>query len=377
MRPSIRPVTSCRCGNVTPADEWRRRDAAAADSRASAGGRTGRSTTPCGSSAPRATGPGLAFGSGSRGALALVRGGRAAALLDSRGYVTPDDVKRVALPALRHRVALAPDALLDGRKPNDVLTEIIEVGGRAARLVDAAAFQVRPGRRGSRASPWPACRRPGAARIRRCPRELQRRVTPSTCRGPSPGRLCVGATVADAILSRRAWQRPPPRLTRRLPSGVAIGVRKDVDAVARVSAPPMAVPASTITWMPTLLTTGLPLAVTLPPDAIVGRRLLHVVPLRRGPVSFAPAHLRVMSRLGTLRAARTRRPDRHAPRLSGLRADCALRVAGRRPPPAGNRHQDLSAARRRHRLQAALRLSPRRSGPSHRLEGDAAAATSR
>jgi MoxR-like ATPase len=70
--------------------------------------------------------PGIAFGAGSRGALALVRGGRAAALLDSRGYVTPDDVKRVALPALRHRVALAPDALLDGRKPNDVLTEIIE-----------------------------------------------------------------------------------------------------------------------------------------------------------------------------------------------------------------------------------------------------------
>jgi MoxR-like ATPase len=69
---------------------------------------------------------GLAFGSGSRGALALVRGGRAAALLDGRPYVTPDDIKRVALPALRHRVALAPDALLEGRKPNDVLTEIVE-----------------------------------------------------------------------------------------------------------------------------------------------------------------------------------------------------------------------------------------------------------
>jgi len=69
---------------------------------------------------------GLAFGSGSRGALALVRGGRAAALLDGRPYVTPDDIKRVALPALRHRVALAPDALLEGRTPNDVLREIVE-----------------------------------------------------------------------------------------------------------------------------------------------------------------------------------------------------------------------------------------------------------
>jgi MoxR-like ATPase len=69
---------------------------------------------------------GLAIGSGSRGALALVRGARAAALLDGRGYVTPDDIKRVALPALRHRVALAPDALLEGRTANDLLTQVIE-----------------------------------------------------------------------------------------------------------------------------------------------------------------------------------------------------------------------------------------------------------
>jgi MoxR-like ATPase len=69
---------------------------------------------------------GLAVGSGSRGALALVRGARAIALLDGRGFVTPDDIKRIALPALRHRVALAPDALLEGRQVNQLLTEIIE-----------------------------------------------------------------------------------------------------------------------------------------------------------------------------------------------------------------------------------------------------------
>jgi len=70
--------------------------------------------------------PGLALGSGSRGAIALIRGARAAAMIDGRDYVTPDDVKRVALPALRHRIALAPDALLEGRVANDVLTEAIE-----------------------------------------------------------------------------------------------------------------------------------------------------------------------------------------------------------------------------------------------------------
>ena len=70
--------------------------------------------------------PGLALGSGSRGALALVRGARALALVDGRTYVTPDDIKRIALPALRHRVALSPDALLEGRTANDLLTEIID-----------------------------------------------------------------------------------------------------------------------------------------------------------------------------------------------------------------------------------------------------------
>jgi MoxR-like ATPase len=68
---------------------------------------------------------GIAIGAGSRGALALVRGARAVAALDGREYVTPDDIKRIALPALRHRIALSPDALLEGRTTNDLLTEII------------------------------------------------------------------------------------------------------------------------------------------------------------------------------------------------------------------------------------------------------------
>ena len=69
---------------------------------------------------------GVAIGSGSRGALALVRGARAVALLDGRDYVTPDDVKRIALPALRHRVGLAADALLEGRTTNDVIAEVVD-----------------------------------------------------------------------------------------------------------------------------------------------------------------------------------------------------------------------------------------------------------
>jgi MoxR-like ATPase len=70
--------------------------------------------------------PGLALGSGPRGAIALVRAARVVALLDGRDYVTPDDIKRIALPALRHRVALTPDSLLEGRTPGDLLTAVID-----------------------------------------------------------------------------------------------------------------------------------------------------------------------------------------------------------------------------------------------------------
>jgi MoxR-like ATPase len=67
---------------------------------------------------------GLGNGAGSRGAIALVRAARAAALIQGRDYATPDDVKRQVLPALRHRVVLSPDAQLEGRAVDDVLREI-------------------------------------------------------------------------------------------------------------------------------------------------------------------------------------------------------------------------------------------------------------
>ena len=69
---------------------------------------------------------GFALGSGSRGALALVRGARAVSVMQGRDYVVPDDVKKVALPALRHRVGLAPEAMLEGRRPNEMLAGVIE-----------------------------------------------------------------------------------------------------------------------------------------------------------------------------------------------------------------------------------------------------------
>ncbi|HSI49398.1 MAG TPA: MoxR family ATPase [Ideonella sp.] len=67
--------------------------------------------------------PGLSMGAGSRGAIALVRIARAAALLAGRDHVVPDDVKRHAVAALRHRVQLSADAQLDGLQVDDLLAE--------------------------------------------------------------------------------------------------------------------------------------------------------------------------------------------------------------------------------------------------------------
>jgi MoxR-like ATPase len=70
--------------------------------------------------------PGLAIGAGPRGAIALVRVARSAALLEGRDFVLPDDVKRFALPALRHRVSLAPDAQLEGRDVDTLLAGALD-----------------------------------------------------------------------------------------------------------------------------------------------------------------------------------------------------------------------------------------------------------
>jgi MoxR-like ATPase len=69
---------------------------------------------------------GLSIGAGPRGAIALVRAARAAAVLAERDFVTPDDIKTVALPALRHRVTLTPDFELEGRTADQLLSALLE-----------------------------------------------------------------------------------------------------------------------------------------------------------------------------------------------------------------------------------------------------------
>ena len=69
--------------------------------------------------------PGLSHGAGPRGGISLVRAGRAYALVAGRDFMTPDDIQAVAPAALRHRIALAPELVLDGVGADDVLSDVL------------------------------------------------------------------------------------------------------------------------------------------------------------------------------------------------------------------------------------------------------------
>lgn len=68
---------------------------------------------------------GVLMGAGPRGAIAMIRMARAHALLSERSFVTPDDVKAIALPTLRHRLILAPELELEGLTADDILNSIL------------------------------------------------------------------------------------------------------------------------------------------------------------------------------------------------------------------------------------------------------------
>jgi len=69
--------------------------------------------------------PSLVLGASPRASIALMRAGRAAAVLDGRDYVTPDDVKARTLSVLRHRVLLAPELEVEGRTADDVISAVL------------------------------------------------------------------------------------------------------------------------------------------------------------------------------------------------------------------------------------------------------------
>ncbi len=69
--------------------------------------------------------PALQLGISPRGSIALLKAAQATALLFGRDYVLPDDIRRMALPVLAHRLLLKPEARMKGASAEQIVQELV------------------------------------------------------------------------------------------------------------------------------------------------------------------------------------------------------------------------------------------------------------
>ncbi|MCD8511521.1 MAG: MoxR family ATPase [Bacillus sp. (in: Bacteria)] len=67
----------------------------------------------------------IRFGASTRAAISIGKAARAWAYLEGRDYVTPDDIKMVTRPALRHRIQLSPHVELEGATVDQIINELV------------------------------------------------------------------------------------------------------------------------------------------------------------------------------------------------------------------------------------------------------------
>lgn len=67
----------------------------------------------------------IRFGASTRAAISIAKAAKAWAYLSDRDYVTPDDVKIVAKPALRHRIQISPQMELEGVSLDQIIEELV------------------------------------------------------------------------------------------------------------------------------------------------------------------------------------------------------------------------------------------------------------
>lgn len=70
--------------------------------------------------------PLLSLGASPRASLAILSGAKALAIIKGRDFVTPEDVQTIAYPALRHRLLLTPEKEMEGLKPDDIISQLLE-----------------------------------------------------------------------------------------------------------------------------------------------------------------------------------------------------------------------------------------------------------
>ena len=70
--------------------------------------------------------PSISLGASPRAAVTLMQVAKGLAAMDGRDYLIPDDIKRGALPVLRHRLVLKPEAELEGVSADQVINDLIK-----------------------------------------------------------------------------------------------------------------------------------------------------------------------------------------------------------------------------------------------------------
>jgi MoxR-like ATPase len=68
----------------------------------------------------------LYLGASPRASIAIMQSAKALAALQGRDFVTPEDIKEVAQPVLRHRIILTPEKEMEGIRPQEVIQQLID-----------------------------------------------------------------------------------------------------------------------------------------------------------------------------------------------------------------------------------------------------------
>ncbi len=69
--------------------------------------------------------PSLTLGASPRAAIMLLQASKALAVLRGKNYASPDEVQVIALPVLRHRVRLTPEAEIEGLTPDACIQSLL------------------------------------------------------------------------------------------------------------------------------------------------------------------------------------------------------------------------------------------------------------
>ncbi len=70
--------------------------------------------------------PDIYLGASPRASIAILRSSKAFAAIQGRDFVTPEDVKAMALPVMRHRIILSPEKEMEGFSPDEVIKLAID-----------------------------------------------------------------------------------------------------------------------------------------------------------------------------------------------------------------------------------------------------------